>query len=55
MTNLGLFAANFGAYVILFLVFACCGLVAAFAGIALRKKKNAKEADLNGEIPQSEA
>ena len=41
MTNLGLFAANFGAYLILFLVFAGCGVASAFAGIALRKKKNA--------------
>ena len=55
MTNLGLFAANFGAYLILFLVFAGCGLAAAFAGIALRKKKNAKEATANGEIAESEA
>ena len=55
MTNLGLFAANFGAYVILFLVFAGCGLAAAFAGIALRKKKNAKDALGNGEIAESEA
>ena len=55
MTNLGLFAANFGAYVILFLVFAGCGLAAAFAGIALRKKKNAEEALANGEIAESEA
>lgn len=55
MTNLGLFAANFGAYVILFLVFAGCGLAAAFAGIALRKKKNAKDALSNGEIAESEA
>ena len=41
--------------ILLFLVFAGCGLVAAFAGIALRKKKNAKEEVLNGEISESEA
>ena len=35
--------ANFIAYLVVFLVFAGCGLVAVFAGIALRKKKNAKD------------
>lgn len=55
MTNLGLFLANFGAYVILFLVFAGCGLAAAFVGIVLRKKKNAKDAVANGEVAESEA
>lgn len=55
MTNLGLFLTNFGAYLILFLVFAGCGLAAVFAGIALRKKKNAKDAAVNGEIAESEA
>ncbi len=54
MGNLGLFLSTFGAYVILFLVFAGCGLVAIFAGIALRKRKNAKDA-ANGEIAESEA
>ena len=55
MTNLGLFAANFGAYFILFLVFAGCGVAAAFVGIALRKKKNAKDAVANDEVAESEA
>ena len=51
----GAFLANFIAYLVVFLVFAACALAAVFVGITLRKKKNAKEADLNGEIPQSEA
>ena len=51
----GAFIAGFMEYFITFLVFAVCGLAAVFVGITLRKKKNAKEADLNGEIPQSEA
>ena len=55
MSNLGLFFANFGAYLILFLVFAGCGIAAAFAGIALRKKKNAKDAVADGEVAESEA
>ena len=55
MTNLGLFVANFGAYLILFLVFAGCATVAVFAGIALRKKKNAKDAVADGQVAESEA
>ena len=54
MTNLGLFAANFGAYLILFLVFAGCGVASAFAGIALRKKKNAKDSVADGKVAESE-
>lgn len=49
------FLANFIAYLVVFLVFAGCALAAVFAGIALRKKKNAKEEVLNGEISESEA
>lgn len=49
------FIAGFMEYFITFLVFVACAMVAVFAGIVLRKKKNAKEMDLNGEIPQSEA
>lgn len=49
------FIAGFMEYFITFLVFVVCATAAVFAGIAVRKKKNAKEADLNGEIPQSEA
>ena len=51
---LGAFIAGFMEYFITFLVFVVCAVVAVFAGIAVRKKKNAKEADLNGEIPESE-
>ena len=49
------FLANFIAYLVVFLVFAGCALAATFAGIALRKKKNAKEEVLDGEISESEA
>lgn len=49
------FLTNFVAYLIVFLVFVGCAVAAAFAGIALRKKKNAKEEVLNGEISESEA
>ena len=55
MSNFGLFVANFGAYLIMFLVFAACGTAAAFAGIALRKKKNEKDAVADGEVAKSEA
>lgn len=55
MSNLGLFLTNFGATLILFLVFVGCGLAAAFVGIALRKKKNAKDALADGEVAESEA
>lgn len=55
MLNLGLFLANFGATVILFLVFAACALVAVFAGITLRKKKNAKDAESDGKVTEAEA
>lgn len=51
----GAFIAGFMEYFITFLVFVACGLAAAFAGITLRKKKNSKEAGLNGEIYESEA
>lgn len=54
MTNLSLFAANFVSYLILFLVFAGCGLAAVFAGIAFRKKKNAKDAITDGKVTESE-
>ena len=54
MSNFGLFVSNFGAYLILFLVFAGCATVAAFAGIALRKKMNAKDSVPNGEVAESE-
>lgn len=54
MANLSAFLGNFVAYLILFFVFAGCGLAAVFAGIILRKKKNEKEA-ANGEVAQSEA
>ena len=49
------FLANFIAYLGVFLVFVGGALAAAFIGIALRKKKNAKEEVLNGEISESEA
>lgn len=49
------FLANFIAYLVVFLVFVGCALAAAFVGIALRKRKNAKEEVLNGEISESEA
>ncbi len=49
------FLANFLAYLIVFLVFVGCALAAAFVGIALRKKKNAKDEVLDGEISESEA
>ena len=49
------FLANFIAYLVVFLVFAGCALVAVFAGIALCKRKNAKEEVLDGEISESEA
>ncbi len=49
------FLANFVAYLIVFLVFVGCAVAAVFAGIALRKKKNAKEEVLDGEISESEA
>ena len=52
---LGAFIAGFMEYLITLLVFVVCAMAAVFVGITLRKKKNAKEADLNGEIPQSEA
>ena len=55
MSNFGLFIANFGAYLIMFLVFAGCATAAAFAGIALRKRKNAKDAVADGEVAESEA
>lgn len=55
MSNFGLFIANFGAYLILFLVFAGCATAAVFAGIALRKKKNVKDAVADGEVAESEA
>mgnify|MGYP003498791726 CR=1 FL=1 len=51
----GAFIAGFMEYFITFLVFVVCATAAAFVGIALRKKKNAKEAVSNGEIPESEA
>lgn len=51
----GAFIAGFMEYFITFLVFVACAMAAVFVGITLRKKKNAKEEDLNGEIPQSEA
>lgn len=49
------FLANFIAYLVVFLVFVACALAAVFVGIALRKKKNAKDEVLNGEISESEA
>lgn len=49
------FFANFIAYLIVFLVFVGCALAAAFVGIALRKRKNAKEEAGDGEISESEA
>lgn len=49
------FLANFIAYLVVFLVFVGCALAAAFVGIALRKKKNAKDEVFNGEISESEA
>ena len=49
------FLANFIAYLVVFWVFVGCALAAAFVGIALRKRKNAKEEVLNGEISESEA
>lgn len=55
MNNLSLFLTNFAAYLILFLVFVVCGLTAAFVGIALRKRKNAKDAVADGEVAESEA
>lgn len=55
MTNLGLFAATFGAYLILFLVFAGCAFAAVMIGITLRKKKNAKDVAVDGEVTESEA
>lgn len=55
MSNLSLFLNTFGAYVIMFLVFVVCALVACFVGITMRKKKNAKDAVTNGEIAESEA
>lgn len=55
MSNFGLFIANFGAYLITFLVFVACGLAAVFAGITLRKRKNAKDAVADGEVAESEA
>lgn len=48
------FLANFIAYLTVFLVFVGCALVAVFAGIALRKKQNAKGEVLDGEISESE-
>ena len=51
----GAFIAGFLEYFITFLVFVACAMVAVFVGIALRKKKNAKEAVSDGEITQSEA
>ena len=54
MSSFGLFIANFGAYLILFLVFVACAMAAAFAGIALRKRKNAKDAVADGEVAESE-
>lgn len=52
---LNAFLANFIAYLIVFLVFVVCILAAVFAGITLRKRKNAKEESSNSGIPQSEA
>lgn len=52
---LSAFIAGFMEYFITFLVFVVCAMAAVFVGITLRKKKNAKEAGLNGEIPESEA
>ena len=55
MSSLGLFIANFGAYLILFLLFAACAFAAAIAGIVVRKRKNAKDAVADGEVAESEA
>lgn len=54
MVNLTLFTTHFLAYLILVMVFAGCALAAVFVGIALRKKKNAKDAAEDGEIAESE-
>ena len=51
----GAFIAGFMEYFITFLVFVACAMGAVFAGIVMRKKKNAKEAVSNGEILESEA
>ena len=38
----------------MYLVFAGSGVASAFAGIALRKKKNAKDAVADGKVAESE-
>lgn len=55
MSSFGLFMTNFGAYLILFMVFVACAMAAVFAGIALRKRKNAKDAVADGKVAESEA
>ena len=44
MSNLSAFGGTFLSYLIVFLVFAGCALVAAFVGIKLRKSRDKKKA-----------